>query len=81
MEFINFVKKEIDRFSQHIVENYNELNDTNIIIIFRLREIIVKHNDLVCYIFKNKKKYNIKDDINKYSERDNKQGIIKRLFS
>ena len=28
-------------------------------------------------IYLRKKKYNIKDDINKYSERDNKQGIIK----
>ena len=54
----------------HILKNYNELNDINISICFRLREIFVKYNDLVNDLFKNNKKSSIKEDINKYYQRD-----------
>ena len=57
-------------FWMYILKNYNELNDTNISICYRLREIFVKYNDLVNELFKNNKKSYIKDDINKYYERD-----------
>ena len=57
-------------FWNHILKNYNELSDTNISICYRLREIFVKYNDLVNELFMNNKKSYIKDDINKYYERD-----------
>ena len=57
-------------FWAHILKNYNELNDINISICFRLREIFVKYNDLINGLFKNNKKSEIKDDINKYCQRD-----------
>ena len=58
----------------HILKNYNDPKDTNISICFRLREIFVKYYDLINELYKNIKKSNINDDIkndiNKYYERD-----------
>ena len=77
---INFSKeKEIlliyfsSSFWKYILKYYNEPNDININICFKLREIFISYNDLVNILFDDtnnvkidKDNYEIKNDINKY---------------
>jgi predicted RNA-binding protein with RPS1 domain len=61
-----------------ILKEYNIPDDINIINCYNLREIFIEYNCLVNEIYKNNKQSIIKEDINKYFDRDEFAFVLDR---
>ena len=68
-------------FWKYILNSFNEPNETNIYICYKLRELYIKYNKLVNDIFKNKdKKFTIKNDTNSYFELDEFAYLLNQII-
>ena len=69
-------------FWKYLLNNFNEPNQHNIYICYKLREIFIKYKDLVNEIFKNKdKKFTIKKDANNYYELDEFAFLLDQIIN
>ena len=67
-------------FWKYILNSFNEPNETNIYICYKLRDIFIKYNGLVNEIFKDKKKFTIKNESNSYFELDEFAYLLNQII-